>query len=187
MDRSALAPAALRMFSGIASRRKQSRTLFYQPSEWKHRQVRAGRRFRRRRTLVKALRIVCCVFLVSLTATSILLVRSYRSYARLVDARLARGYLTAAGGIYAAPRTLRRNQKLTCEDLAAALRRAGYIESDTVTEVWNGGFTVGDDVIEIRPARRERSPSGVRVAFDRGGRIANIIGGEVTRASFALA
>ena len=57
-----------------------------------------------------------------------MLVRSYRGYARLVDQRLARGYLNSRGGIYAAPRNLRRGQKLTRDGLALALRRAGYVD-----------------------------------------------------------
>src|ERR1043165_385925 len=154
MDRSALVPAALRLFLGKKSRQEQSRQFFYQPSQWNLRQATTARRFRRRHLVVKCLRIASLVVLFTLIATSILLIRSYQAYARLVDARLARGYLTTGAGIYAAPRTLRRNQKITREGLAAALRRAGYIESDTVTEVWNGSFIVAENGIEIRPDRK---------------------------------
>jgi penicillin-binding protein 1B len=186
MDRSALVSAAPQLFSG-KTRQKQSRNFFYQPSEWNRRQATTAKRFRRRRILVNSLRISSLAVLVSLSATTILLVQSYQGYARLVDARLARGYLTTGAGIYAAPRTLRRNQKLTREGLAATLRRAGYIESVTVTEVWNGSFTVSENAIEIRPAVRESSPSLVQVKFDRGGRIAELTGDEVTLDSFTLA
>src|SRR2546425_2435975 len=186
MDRSVLAPAALRLFAGFASRQKQSRKPF-QPSEIKRRQTRAAKRLRHRQLLFKSLRITAFIFLLAAIAVSTVLVRSYRSYARVVDQRLARGYLTSRGGIYAAPRTLRRGQKLTRNGLALALRRAGYIESDAVTEIWNGSFVVSDDAIEIRPSSRESVPSVMRVTFDRSGRISDLIGDEVTLDSFTLA
>lgn len=122
-----------------------------------------------------------------LISLALFFAHSYYSYARLVDERMARGYLTSRAGIYAAPRTLRRGQKLSAEGLAAALRRAGYIESEGVTEVWNGSFTVSDGAIDIRPNSGTSFPSVVRVAFDLRGRIAELTGDEVTIDSFRLA
>src|SRR5688572_29640847 len=46
-------------------------------------------------------------------AALLFLFSSYRSYSKIVDARLARGYLTSRAGIYAAPRTLRAGQRLS--------------------------------------------------------------------------
>ena len=63
-------------------------------------------------------------FGLAVISISVFFVHSYRSYARIVDARLARGYLTSRGGIYAAPRILRVGQKYSREDLVAVLRRA---------------------------------------------------------------
>jgi penicillin-binding protein 1B len=186
MDRSALAPAALRLFSGMASRQRQRRKSL-QLSELKRRQTATAKRLRHRRVLVKSLRIFSVIFLLTLLSISVVLIRSYRSYAQIVDERLARGYLTSGGGIYAAPRTLRHGQKLTRDGLAAALQRAGYVESDSVTEIWNGSFTVADDSIEIRPSSRENSPSFVRVVFNRDGRIAELTGDDLTLDSFTLA
>src|SRR5256885_15593688 len=76
---------------------------------------------------------------------------SYSTYAKIVDARLTRGYLISRAGIYAAPRTLRPGQKFSEVSLAAALRRAGYIESEDAGEIWNGSFTLQDNTIELRP------------------------------------
>jgi penicillin-binding protein 1B len=134
----------------------------------------------------KVLRIALIAFLVSFVSLSVFFIHSYRSYARLVDARLAHGYLTSRSGVYAAPRTLRRGQKLSSAGLAAALRRAGYVESEETTEVWNGSFVVRGDAIEIRP-NGESVPSTVRVVFDSLGRIAELLGDEVTLDSFTLA
>jgi penicillin-binding protein 1B len=138
---------------------------------------------RRRRTL---LRIAIAAFALALISLSVLLVHSYRAYAKIVDARLARGYLTSRAGIYAAPRTLRPGQKLTRDGLAAALRRAGYIESDDASEVWNGGFAVHDDSIEIRPNNSAGYPSAVHVTFDRDGRINEITGDDLPLNIFTL-
>src|SRR5436305_5119239 len=120
MDRSALAPAALRLFTGLASRQEQSRNSSFQPSQLKRRHTKAAQRLRRRLLLFKFLRVSSFGFLFAAIVLSAVLVRSYRSYARLVDQRLARGYLNSRGGIYAAPRTLRRGQKITRDGLAAA-------------------------------------------------------------------
>ena len=52
--------------------------------------------------------------------------RSYRYYSQIIDARLASGYLTSRPGLYAAPRVLAADQKLSRQKLVAALRRAGH-------------------------------------------------------------
>src|SRR5215475_11040681 len=105
-----------------------------------------------RRTSALATVVRLTVAAVALTGISlaIFFVHSYRTYARIVDARLAHGYLISRGGIYAAPRTLRRGQKLTRDGLVAALRRAGYFEGEDGSEIWNGSFSVDPDAIEIR-------------------------------------
>src|SRR5258708_36846702 len=74
---------------------------------------------------VRAVMVILVLALISLSA---FFVHSYRSYAKIVDGRLAHGYLTSRAGIYAAPRTLRVEQKISRADLAAALGRAGYVE-----------------------------------------------------------
>src|SRR4051794_5120232 len=57
-----------------------------------------------------------------ITATLSLLIYSYLSYSKIVDERLANGYLTSRAGIYAAPRTLRVGQALSRERLVELLR-----------------------------------------------------------------
>jgi penicillin-binding protein 1B len=132
------------------------------------------------------LRSMLLVVLLAVFGGAGLLVDSYRSYARLVDARLARGYLTSRGGIFAAPRTLRPGQKFSRAELAVVLRRAGYLETDSASEIWNGSFAALSDAIEIRPANDGGYPEVVRVTFDRDGRIAEISGDGVTLDRFTL-
>src|SRR5258708_1138428 len=141
-------------------------------------------RAKAQRRKVRALLLVLLLALISLGA---FLTHSYRSYAKIVDQGLGRGYLTSRAGIYAAPRTLRAGQKLSPDGLAAALRRAGYIESEDASEVWNGSFSVADATVEIRPNNTDGYPSVVRVAFDPAGRIVELSGDEIRLDSFTLA
>src|ERR687891_2314173 len=163
MDRSALASSASRLLTGIFSRQKQSHKFSFSNAVLQRRQKATARRCRNRRLLRRTMRIAAVVCAIATISLSLLLIRSYRSYARLVDERLTHGYLNSRAGIYAAPRTLRPGEKLTRDGLAVALRRAGYIESDAVSEVWNGSFRVEGAAIEIRPSSRETSPSIIRV------------------------
>src|ERR1041385_3152326 len=132
-------------------------------------------------------RILLITFTISVGSASIFLVASYRSYAKIVDARLAHGYLTSRAGIYAAPRILRAGQKYSPAGLAGALRRAGYGEGNDAAEVWNGSFSIQDRAIEIRPNNSRGYPSVVRVSFDRGERISDLTRDEVILDSFTLA
>jgi penicillin-binding protein 1B len=132
------------------------------------------------------LRAMLVAVLLAVVGAAVLLVDSYLSYAKLVDARLARGYLTSRGGIFAAPRTLRPGQKFSRDELAVVLRRAGYLETDSASEIWNGSFAVLDDALEIRPANDGGYPEAVRLTFDLDGRISEITGDGVTLDRFAL-
>src|SRR3954447_15128432 len=100
----------------------------------------------------------------------------YTSYAKVVDERLARGYLTSRAGIYAAPRTLRVGQASTVQSLADHLRRAGYIESNA-SDVWSGAFNCFDAAVEIRPSRSQggANPTLVRVEINKKDRIDQLI------------
>src|SRR6266404_5868348 len=135
----------------------------------------------------RKLRFTIMIFTLALISLSAFFVNSYRSYAKIVDARLARGYLISRAGIYAAPRTLRPGQRLSPEALAAALRRAGYLDDENASEIWNGSFSIRNDAVEIRPNNSSGYPSVLRVSFDSDGRIAQLTGDEVTLDSFTLA
>jgi len=63
----------------------------------KHRWIRLGANaWRRRRRII---RLTLGIFVIALVSLSLFLVHSYRPYARIVDARLSRGYLTSRAGI----------------------------------------------------------------------------------------
>lgn len=113
------------------------------------------------------------------------LVRSYRFYSQIIDARLASGYLTSRPGLYAAPRVLQTGQKLSREKLVVALRRAGYLELKA-SDVWSGSFTVSDSTIDIRPGRASKKDFELVRVSVAGGRIAELRGDGIALESFTL-
>ncbi len=112
------------------------------------------------------LRFVIGVIAVGAVLGADSLLRSYKYYSRIIDARLASGYLTSRPGLYAAPRVLHTGQKYSQEKLVHSLRRAGYVES-AASDAWSGGFTQHESVIEIHPAGPPKKNSRlVTVKFD---------------------
>jgi penicillin-binding protein 1B len=94
------------------------------------------------------------------------LLRSYKYYSRIVDARLASGYLTSRPGLYAAPRVIKAGQKMSRANLVTALKRAGYVEPQG-SVVWSGSFREINSTIEIRPSHTTQSrPSLVTISFE---------------------
>ncbi|HWN11377.1 MAG TPA: PBP1A family penicillin-binding protein [Pyrinomonadaceae bacterium] len=119
------------------------------------------------------------------------LLRSYKYYSRMVDARVASGYLTSRAGLYATPRTIRTGQNISPSGLAEALRRAGYAESADASPnlIWNGSFRLTDVAIEIRPARRSNRPGVIRAMFSGqtpGETISELTGDDLPLESFTL-
>ncbi len=114
------------------------------------------------------------------------LLRSYKYYSRLIDARLASGYLTSRPGLYAAPRTIRAGQGFTQAALVKALQRSGYLETQA-SAVWSGSFKQSVGEIEIRPRRADKTsePRIVQVRFSTD-RIAGLTGDNVPLESFTL-
>src|SRR5215510_5819473 len=87
------------------------------------------------------IRLGLVVLVIALAIPADALLRSYRYYSQIIDARLESGYLTSRPGLYAAPRVLQAGQKLSREKVINTLRRAGYVESNA-SNVWSGSFAV---------------------------------------------
>ncbi len=111
--------------------------------------------------------------------------RSYKYYGRVVDGRLATGYLTSRPGLYAAPRTLRIGQKLSHDELIVALRRAGYVLSQG-SNVWSGSFRETEKTIEIRPSATQARSAIVAISFGGDGRISELHEDGIATDSFTL-
>ena len=62
-------------------------------------------------------RSLCGLIAIAMIAGSDGLLRSYKYYSRLIDARLQSGYLTSRPGLYAAPHVIKVGQKLSRADL----------------------------------------------------------------------
>jgi penicillin-binding protein 1B len=135
----------------------------------------------------RKVRFTMAIFILALVSLGAFFFNSYRSYAKIVDDRLARGYLVSRAGIYAAPRTLRPGQRLSREELAMALGRAGYLDGEDASEVWNGSFTMREDAVDVRPNNTGGFPSVLRVSFNSEGRIAQLTGDDISLDSFTLA
>src|SRR6185369_6451142 len=131
----------------------------------------------------RLIRLGLVFLLIAFAVTADALVRSYRYYSQIIDARLASGYLTSRPGLYAASRVLQAGQKLSREQLVNALRRAGYVESQA-SNVWNGSFVVLDSAVEIRSGR-SKQPETVRIVFD-GERITELRGDGGSLETFTL-
>lgn len=139
----------------------------------------------KRRKLRLAVRLVLAAFALVIISISVAFVFTYRSYARIVDARLDHGYLFSRAGIYAAPRTLRAGQKYSTATLTEALRSAGYAEGRNASEVWSGSFSVAEDGVEIR-SRSGSFPAVVQVKINDG-RISRLTGDDFQLDAFTLA
>lgn len=124
--------------------------------------------------------------MLALVAGSDLLLRSYQYYSRIIDARLASGYLTSRPGLYAAPRIIRVGQGFSSDALVKVLRRAGYVETGA-SEVWNGRFSKQGEVVEIWPRKTDKTsqPRVVRVSF-AGGQVSALTGDDTVLDSFTL-
>src|SRR5262245_5214367 len=130
-------------------------------------------------------RSVLGLVILTLIAAGDSLVRSYKYYSHIIDARLASGYLTSRPGLYAAPRVLRVGQKLSHDKLINTLRRAGYVES-AASDVWSGSFNDQPSVIQVRPSRTNRhQPKVVKVSFS-GDEISELTGDDISLDSFTL-
>ena len=109
------------------------------------------------KTAVRVKKFIKTSFLYSLIILAIVAVISvfgffyfYSYYSAIVEQRIASGFWHNRAGIYAAPRTLLVNQKISKNETVELLRRSGYVEKDSPDEIWNGSFTVNDDSVEIK-------------------------------------
>jgi penicillin-binding protein 1B len=133
----------------------------------------------------RLLRSLCGLFAFALTIGGDSLLSSYKYYSRMIDARLASGYLTSRPGLYAAPRLLQAGQKLSRADLIVSLRRAGYVQTEG-SNVWSGSFRESDAAIEIRPNPNHARSGLVTITFDGDKKISELTDDGILIDSFTL-
>ena len=104
----------------------------------------------------------------------VLVHNSYFSFAQLIDQQIAGGYLRSHAGLYAAPRTIEKGARLTQDQLAMSLQRAGYAR-DKGSNIWNGSFQMGENSIRILPRQGSEAHQWIDVKFDdKGSRIVSL-------------
>jgi penicillin-binding protein 1B len=138
--------------------------------------IRAYRGEKRGRFLRKALtwcKFAALISAVLLTTLSVLAYNSYSSFAQVIDQQIAGGYLRSHAGLYAAPRVIEKGARLTKEQLATALQRAGYAPNRG-SNIWNGSFQVSDQTIRILPRQGTEAHQWIDVNFDNRGYIASL-------------
>jgi penicillin-binding protein 1B len=137
--------------------------------------VRRGARAAQERKKRLIYHAIAASLIITAGAVILFFIYSYISYAKLVDERLASGYLTSRAGVYAAPRVLRVGQSLSMDGLVTLLRRAGYIETNA-SNVWSGSFNVQESAVEIHPRHNGGSDerSYVTVGFNKKERISKL-------------
>jgi penicillin-binding protein 1B len=128
-------------------------------------------------------RSLCVLFALALTIGGDLLLTSYKYYSRMIDARLASGYLTSRPGLYAAPHLLQVGQKLSRADLIVSLKRAGYVQSEG-SNVWSGSFRESATTIEIRPNANLSRSGLVTITFDGDKKISELTDDGISIDSF---
>jgi penicillin-binding protein 1B len=123
-----------------------------------------------RRTLRLFAEVVGFSLIVALIVTTGIVISSYNTFAALIDQQIAGGYLKSHAGLYAAPRVIEKGARLSKEQLAATLRRAGYAQ-DQASNIWNGSFKVNDNEVRILPRQAAASQEWISVKFDNQGYI----------------
>jgi penicillin-binding protein 1B len=90
----------------------------------------------------------------------------YTNALATVDQRIKLGFWQTRSGIYAAPRVLRKGQKISVQELVANLRHAGYVEGES-RNIWSGNFSVDGDTITIQTnetAREQTETISLKIA-----------------------
>jgi penicillin-binding protein 1B len=127
--------------------------------------------FRRKaRTYFRLGAIVVAAVLATVT---VLTYNSYRGFAQLIDQQIAGGYLRSHAGLYAAPRKIEKGARLSKDQLATSLQRAGYAR-DKASNIWSGSFQVSESSIRISPRQGTETRQWIDVNFDKRGYIASL-------------
>ena len=99
-----------------------------------------------RRRLRLLAEVAAFLLIVTVTVTTGIVISSYNTFAALIDQQIAGGYLKSHAGLYAAPRVIEKGARLSKEQLAATLQRAGYA-NDQASNIWNGSFRINDNEV----------------------------------------
>ena len=109
----------------------------------------------------------------------------YSQASLIVEQRIRLGFWQTRSGIYAAPHVLKTGQKIKTEELVAVLRHSGYVEGEN-KNIWNGNFSVKDDVVSIQTNHSaDEQPETISLEISQG-KIAKIKNGNRALEAYEL-
>ena len=93
----------------------------------------------------------------------------YVKYERIVDRRMSGQIFNNAAKIYARPQTIAVGQRLSPQELASYLRRAGYTEQGKESDSAMGSFRMKNSAVEITPGGESfHAAEPATIRFDEG-------------------
>ena len=152
------------------------------PRGWiKHNRVRSFQAAPPKRSLFRrVLRFFFNPLTISLTMLAIVaafLTAAYFwfEYSARVDLLLTGEVFTNTAGIYSAPKTLKKGEELTAENLVEYLKAAGYIEKNSQADSSRSRYQTGDGAVKIEPGgsaiiENQKVFPALTVKFDKKGK-----------------
>ena len=119
-------------------------------------------------------RVAATFFLVFALIVLGVFIRGYVKYERIIDRRLRGQIFTNATKIYARPASIWVGESIRPEEIAAALRHAGYSEADRSNGI--GSYRLLTRGIEIHPGPESYHNQDGAVVRETGGKIERILG-----------
>lgn len=101
----------------------------------------------------------------------------YIKYSRIIDERMSGQIFANSAKIYARPTVLRPGDKVTPAQIAADLRRSGYVDSDVKGDAPMGTFQLVNGGIRVQPGPQSyHSTDGAQIFVGGDGRVSRIAG-----------
>ncbi len=125
---------------------------------------RAEKKSLKRPALICGAVVLALIMIASGTAT-VFAYQTYTNFAQVIDEQIAGGFLKGHAGLYAAPRVIEVGARLSPEQLATSLQKAGYARS-VASNIWSGSFEVNGNHVRIMPRQGTGTHQWVDVAFN---------------------
>lgn len=145
-----------------------------------------SRSVRVKRFLLKGFIYSAFTFLVIAVVSVVGYFYFFNHYSQVVKQRVDSGFWHTRAGIYAAPRVLKKNQKISQNEVIEMLRRSGYVENASGDGVFNGSFSIKDNFIRVENnGFYGTKTQSANIRFS-GNEIAGITNGESPIEEFAI-
>lgn len=98
----------------------------------------------------------------------------YNHYSTLVEQRVRSGFWHSRGGVYAAPLRLHVGSRASIDSVQEALKRSGFVESDSSDAIFNGSFQRSGNTVTILPSQVAQGDDRTTEILFSGNKIARI-------------